>query len=549
LGALLTLASLGLLWGWRVFWFLTDDAHIAFRYIGNSVAGHGYVWNPPPFLPVEGYTSFLWVVLLDATWRFFGVEPPNAANNLSLVFSYLTLLVVVAMMLQLRLRPELARWRVPALGLVLLGCLSNRTFLAWTSSGLETALFNFLFVCWVYGLGFGRGRKWVLVCTVAALTYLARPDGLLHVAATLALSIYHIARAPSQRIRSRSILECTPLLLVPLHLVWRRSFYGEWLPNTYTAKYLGPWPESGIRYLASFILEYALWVWLIVLVAAFVYQRRNSLSPVFSRLVFKEPHLPAALSVVFAHFAYYTFLVGGDHFEYRVYSHLVPLSLISFVALVNTLPLRPRAATALFGFFLAASLAIPWTHWQLTRGLTLRSETFRLEVPVAPSFPAPIRWYARAFDSLQFWLIDRNVCMRHQEHKVFCDDLRENLPARHEGARFGDSHFPVMAASQVGVLGWAFPNLNIIDELGLNDYVVARSTTPPNHGEETRQMAHERTPPPGYVASYRPNFGFWLDPPRIIPREEVFTAETIAGLERAWRARIANGEITERPID
>jgi arabinofuranosyltransferase len=170
-------------------------------------------------------------------------------------------------------------------------------------------------------------------------------------------------------------------------------------------------------------------------------------------------------------------------------------------------------------------------------------------VPVAPSFPAPIRWYARAFDSLQFWLIDRNVCMRHQEHKVFCDDLRENLPARHEGARFGDSHFPVMAASQVGVLGWAFPNLNIIDELGLNDYVVARSTTPPNHGEETRQMAHERTPPPGYVASYRPNFGFWLDPPRIIPRKEVFTAETIAGLERAWRARIANGEITERPID
>jgi arabinofuranosyltransferase len=534
--------------GWREFWFLTDDAHIAFRYIANSLAGYGYVWNPPPFLPVEGYTSFLWVVLLEATWRFLGVEPPSAANYLSLGFAYLTLLLVVAMILRLQLRPELARWRIPALGLVLLGCLSNRTFLAWTSSGLETALFNFLFISWIYRVGFERGNHWALTCVVAALTYLARPDGLLHVAATLALSIYHITRASSPRVRWRATLGCTPLLLVPLHLAWRRGFYGEWLPNTYVAKYLGPWPQSGIRYLASFILEYALWVWLIVLLAALVYQRRRWLSPQLGRLLLQDPYLPAAVSVVFGHFAYYTLFVGGDHFEYRVYSHLVPLSLISFVALVNALPLRSHAATALFGIFLVASLAIPWTHWQLTRGLSLRSETFRLEVPVAPSFPAPFRWYARAFDSLQFWLIDRNVCMRHQEHKVFCDDLRENLPSRHDGNRFGDSHFPVLAASQVGVLGWVFPRLNIIDELGLNDYVVARSSSPPTHGEATRQMAHERSAPPGYVASYRPNFGFWLTPPQIIPRKETFTAETIAELENEWRARIANGGTTDRPI-
>ena len=266
-------------------------------------------------------------------------------------------------------------------------------------------------------------------------------------------------------------------------------------------------------------------------------------------LLLQKPYLPAAVAVVLGHFAYYTLLVGGDHFEYRVYSHLVPLSLISFVALVNALPLRSGAATALFGFLLVASLAIPWTHWQLTRGIDTRDETLQLEVPVAPSFPAPFRWYARAFDSLQFWLIDRSVCMRHQEHKVFYDHMRENLPSRQDGERFGDSGFPVMAARLVGVAGWVFPRLNIIDELGLNDYVIARSPSPPAHGAETRQMAHERSAPPGYVASYRPNFGFWLVPPRIIPRREAFTAETIVGLEREWRARIANAEITERQID
>ena len=54
----------GLLIGWQTFWFLCDDAYIAFRYVSNSQFGWGYTWNPPPFRPVEGYTSFLWVVLL-----------------------------------------------------------------------------------------------------------------------------------------------------------------------------------------------------------------------------------------------------------------------------------------------------------------------------------------------------------------------------------------------------------------------------------------------------------------------------------------------------
>jgi len=67
--------------GWRTFWFLTDDAYIAFRYVSNSSLGLGYVWNPPPFRPVEGYTSFLWVVLLDIVWRITGFEPPSVVSQ------------------------------------------------------------------------------------------------------------------------------------------------------------------------------------------------------------------------------------------------------------------------------------------------------------------------------------------------------------------------------------------------------------------------------------------------------------------------------------
>ena len=60
--------------GYRLFFFITDDAFIAFRYINNQKLGYGLVWNPPPFQPVEGYTSWLWIVLLGWAWSLTGVD-------------------------------------------------------------------------------------------------------------------------------------------------------------------------------------------------------------------------------------------------------------------------------------------------------------------------------------------------------------------------------------------------------------------------------------------------------------------------------------------
>ncbi|MFO1523727.1 MAG: hypothetical protein U1G05_17200 [Kiritimatiellia bacterium] len=81
---------------------MTDDAYIAFRYIGNAHLGFGYVWNPPPFQPVEGYTSFLWVALLDLVWRLTGIEPPASANWISLGFSLGSLALAGGMALRSR---------------------------------------------------------------------------------------------------------------------------------------------------------------------------------------------------------------------------------------------------------------------------------------------------------------------------------------------------------------------------------------------------------------------------------------------------------------
>ena len=109
---LLGVTALAVYAGWSVFWFLTDDAYISFRYVSNSVLGYGYVWNPPPFRPVEGYTNFLWIVLLDGVWRVTGVAPPQSANVLSLGFSFVSLLVLSVMTLKLPWRADLERYRL-----------------------------------------------------------------------------------------------------------------------------------------------------------------------------------------------------------------------------------------------------------------------------------------------------------------------------------------------------------------------------------------------------------------------------------------------------
>jgi arabinofuranosyltransferase len=528
---LLCAAALAAGIGWKLFWFLTDDAYISFRYISNAHLGHGYVWNAPPFRPVEGYTSFLWVVLLDAVWRVTGVAPPQAANPLALLFTLATLVVAARMVLRLTESPQRARARLPYLALALAGIVTNRTFLTWSSSGLETAMFNLLVIAWVYTGAFMRAsfaRRSFALAGCATAIYLVRPDGLLFAAATLPL--VWLARPRDARPRARDLATLAPLVLIVVHLIWRRSFYGAWLPNTYYAKYTGPWPESGWRYAASFLLEYAGWVWLILAAWVLVPRRRAWRAAVAAPGVLARTLVAA---VLLAHALYYTFIIGGDHFEYRVYSHLVPLIFVALVWLLNLARLRLRTGALVLAAAVLLALPVPWTHWALTHDLRTREATFQMRVPVAPHWPAPVRGYARAFDRLQDWLIDRVVCVRHQEHSVLHQLEIETYPSRTEGARIGPAGHPVFAGLAVGVPGWVMPNTDIIDLWGLNDYIVARADRIPT---PKRQMAHDREPPAGYVEGFQPNV-FLAGPGRmqVYPRDPELTDARIVACETRWR--------------
>ena len=101
--AVFGVAAIGVVVGWWAFWFLCDDAFIAFRYAANLLHGWGLVWNPPPFAPVEGYTSFLWVVLLALVWALTGWQRSGHAGE---YYEVVAALVATGAMVT----PDIERW-------------------------------------------------------------------------------------------------------------------------------------------------------------------------------------------------------------------------------------------------------------------------------------------------------------------------------------------------------------------------------------------------------------------------------------------------------
>ncbi len=531
---LVVLAGLALLatwWGWRVFWYLTDDAFIVFRYVANRQAGWGYAWNPPPFLPVEGYTCFLWVALLDLASTLTGRPPTELANPFALVFSLgsVGLLAAATTLIWRRSRSTLPL-ALP-LTVALAYTLSNRSFLAWTSSGLETALFDFLLHGWLFSalLLAWRGPRWLSgMAVMATLLALTRPEGSLYVGATVCLGAW---LAVKQRRVAFVAASLSPFVLVVVHLLGRRVFYGAWLPNTAYAKVAGAWPEAGLRYGALFVVEYALWLW--VLPVGIAVWRRLQAPSTAGRGLSPAAVAAAMAAPVILQVAGYLLVVGGDNFEFRCLAFAVPLLGLGLAWSLLALRLRwPSFCGVALAVLLAASV-LPWTQWRVNRQVTQRADSFDADVTIAPALPTPLRPYARLHDGLQTWLLGHNICIRHQDHVLLWQHYVSLLPSREQGARaFEGVDNPVISALGVGVVGWTYPHVAILDEAGLNDWVVAHS---PYRRAEQRIFAHDRSPPPEYVLALSPVAKFTEAGLQRMTRSQPLSDDDIREIEARFR--------------
>ncbi len=308
-------ASWGLYWACKYAW-VCDDAFISFRYARNLVEGHGLVFNAGE--QVEGYTNFLWTLMLAAGMGL-NLDPVW----LSIVLSITCYAGLVAVLLW---ASRQAPSGLPCLPFAAIGVLLHHDLQVYATSGLETALFTFLVTAGVLVLTIPRQpftRSAGILLTLAALT---RPEGLL-VAGLAGLWLLAVAK-PGWKTVLRYAL---PLLFVYLpYWIWRFDYYGWPFPNTYYAKsgdltYYG----QGIRYLWLYLSTYyVLWAVPFALAALLwrvVYRRQWA---------DQEGRVLLLAGSLVLLYTFYVVRVGGDFMFARF---LLPITPLAFVLVEHAL--------------------------------------------------------------------------------------------------------------------------------------------------------------------------------------------------------------------
>ena len=406
---------------WYFSIFTVDDAYISYRYAENFANGLGLVFNPGEY--VEGYTNFLWVVLL-AFFNTIGITTRTASLTLGGVASLLTLAVTYWFSCDIarqptafgllndseqgRLGTTLAQPSAPSAAwwacfdmvavLLLAAC---PAFGLWAVAGLETPLFTCVLTSAIWrhcreqnarSIGSGQRRGVPIAALLFGIATLIRPEGALYFALTLIASLSGFGfnesgqkkcitafRDGMNRWRPELVKGGKAVLgfvaIVGPHIAWRWIYYDSLLPNTFYVKVGDDFSLSGVKYVFQFFLSYGGLVGFL-LCAGLLLVRRS-----------EEYWVKYGLLLLGIH-SLYVIYVGGDWMPaFRYFVPLLPLyflglqegirELIRWVGDCSRLrkiqdtaasgqrfPKIPGVLVVLFTFLL---LNIGWLWWQTPR--------------------------------------------------------------------------------------------------------------------------------------------------------------------------------------
>jgi hypothetical protein len=398
---------------------VADDAYISFRYLDNWLSGLGLVYNPGE--RVEGYTNFLWIVLL-APLRLLGLEPELASLLLSLAALALILWAVF------HTASTLAGSSGAGVAGLLLAA-SSAPLAQWSTSGMETTCFAALIALANQQLAI-RHRHSLGSSLLFALAVLTRPPGALLAAVAFAAALLRRGPDRVQTLRRLvgPILLFTAILLA--HLAFRLAYYGLPLPNTFYAKLSGELPSLvpvGLIYLKRFLVSGG-----IVLVGC-------SLLGLLRRRSYNWVMLALAGQVT-AHFAYVVW-VGGDYFPF----HRFVVPVIPTLAVLAGVGLE--AAAQRFG---------PGGNRMLP----------------AVALVLALVQVGLAYGSLERRALRHVVTVRHEREMVGAW-LKSHLPAESQ-----------LAVNAAGLIPYR-TGMPTVDMLGLNDLHIARAPVGPGGDSQT----------------------------------------------------------------
>ncbi len=323
----------GALWDASRLTWLCDDAFISFRYADHFARGHGLVFNVGE--RVEGYTNFLWTVLLGlGSWAGLAPEALSGLLSLAAFAGLLGLLYRTSITLHRDLgRPQ------PWLSVGLAGIALHEHHRIWATSGLETTLFTLLVTGTVIAAVEARSDKhWLVVGALGALATLTRPEGALIYA--LAWASAAIGGGASAR---RGLAAALPgVLLVGPWVVWKLTFYGDLLPNTFYAKDAGEgqWAE-GAAYVGLYLTTYLALLPALGALALWTLRRRAG-----SGVGWAGPRAPLLLAAVTCAWLLHVCRVGGDFMFARFLIPVTPLWLVALDRGIAALPTRTGVSIA-----------------------------------------------------------------------------------------------------------------------------------------------------------------------------------------------------------
>jgi arabinofuranosyltransferase len=425
--------------------WLCDDAFISFRFSKNLAEGHGLTFNPGVESPVEGYSNFLWVLWL-ALFEAAGLNIGWAARATSMACA-LILFGLLARQLH-----QVIGSRPGVLFLALLFPATLPPLALWSSSGLATLPFALaVFTSLLLLLGSGPRPRWLLAAMCAALATLLRADGAWWVGWIVLATLTQAWRQRSRPLAGAALgTGLIAAAVVVLHVLWRLSYYGEWLPNTARVKVDIGWVilERGVMYIATYLVAFP--ACLLVLLLAFPLGRGLRTSLV----------LPSAIMI--AATLVYAVLVGGDFMAMGRF--LVPA--LPFLALLYGLLVERLARFAGAVPLPAVALA------SICAGLSLLAAANVSFLPVAVRQRLDFRWSADRYRTeIEQW---RMMCQNQEQWAGLGRALAQHTQA-------GES----LITGTIGCVGY-YSDLILHDPFGLVNQEAFK--------EEEGEKAERKTP-------------------------------------------------------
>jgi len=237
---------------WRFNW-VVDDAFISFRYARHLAEGHGLRFNVGEAPPVEGYSNFLWVLLLTPV-EALGWPTPQVSCLLSVACG-LVLIWRVTGFLHMRMGLALAPLIFSALFLTTLPPLA-----VWATSGLAMVPSALLvFMMFEFVLADPRDPRGLAGGIAAALLILLRVDGMIWAAGIIGLAgLAAVQRQDRSAIKPLAICVAIAATTLAALTIFRLAYFGWPLPNTVYAKaeLSAMTLERGVKYLLRLPLEF-----------------------------------------------------------------------------------------------------------------------------------------------------------------------------------------------------------------------------------------------------------------------------------------------------